>query len=236
MDQLRYCLATQQKPGFTGLEQWRSLGASVIKELRQLKNYHMVLSHCDASDDIQQAIVEGACLGDYAYLDQRSGAAAKRSVVLSLVADTSRAATTKAAVKAGSQTVEAQNLARRIADMPGNPCYPYSFVSYAQQAFSDGACRLKITKGINASPKHGFQVMQVGWRSVNPPALLEIHYRPELKKADTGRKQQPPVLALVGKGATFDTGGISSKPGAGMWEMKGDMGGAACARRDAPYR
>jgi leucyl aminopeptidase len=60
----------------------------------------------------------------------------------------------------------------------------------------------------------------VGKAGSAPPAMLEIRYVP--KKA-RGKHR----LALVGKGITFDTGGISIKPGAGMWEMKGDMGGAA---------
>ena len=159
------------------MEQWRSLGAAVIKELRQLKlSYGAIF--CDADDHIIQSIVEGAYLGDYQYLDKRSGSAAKRSVMkCSIISDSSRIATAKTAVRAGTQVAEAQNLARRIADMPGNLCYPYSFVSYAQQAFSDGACRLKITKGVNALAKARFPgLVQVG-QVASIHLLCSNHYR-----------------------------------------------------------
>jgi leucyl aminopeptidase len=61
-------------------------------------------------------------------------------------------------------------------------------------------------------------ILSVGKGSARPPRMLIVEYR--------GAAQRRPVV-LAGKGITFDSGGISLKPGAGMWEMKGDMGGAA---------
>src|SRR4029077_2234176 len=61
--------------------------------------------------------------------------------------------------------------------------------------------------------------LRVGSGSVHPPRMALLRHRPARASADT--------LALVGKGITFDSGGISLKPGDKMWEMKGDMAGAA---------
>jgi leucyl aminopeptidase len=62
-------------------------------------------------------------------------------------------------------------------------------------------------------------LLAVGMGSKNPPRFIIIKYRPKGKKKKN--------ISLIGKGITFDTGGISIKPAAEMWEMKGDMGGAA---------
>ena len=187
---------------------------------------------CEAEAECIQAIAEGALLSDYRYLDQRSGKAAKRDKV------TVRIPGAKSVVEAAKQVAEAQNLARRVTDMPGNVCYPFSFVQLAEKAFADGSCIVKSIKGLSALKKAKFPgLVQVGMGSEQEPALLEIHYRPANDSRSKGgkaqkggrknTKKQPPHLALVGKGVTFDTGGISLKPGAGMWEMKCDMGGAA---------
>jgi len=64
-------------------------------------------------------------------------------------------------------------------------------------------------------------IYNVGKGSVNPPCLLEVDYNP------TGDANAPVVACLVGKGITFDSGGYSIKPSAGMFDMKADMGGAA---------
>ena len=62
--------------------------------------------------------------------------------------------------------------------------------------------------------------------SAEPPALIVMTYEPKLEKGKTPAKDAP-VLGLVGKGITFDTGGISIKPADGMEKMKYDMAGAA---------
>jgi leucyl aminopeptidase len=80
---------------------------------------------------------------------------------------------------------------------------------------------VKTVSGLRELAKAGFPgLCQVGVAGSAEPALVEIAYKP--KKAKGKAK-----LALVGKGLTFDSGGISLKPGDKMWEMKADMGGAA---------
>lgn len=119
------------------------------------------------------------------------------------------------------QTAEAQLSAMYLVDMPSNHKTPEFLANYA----------------IESGQKYGFDVsvlslkqlydlkmdalIAVGQGSINQPKLIVMEYKPE------GLKSQNPTLGLVGKGITFDTGGISIKPASNMGYMKSDMGGAA---------
>ena len=70
-------------------------------------------------------------------------------------------------------------------------------------------------------------ILAVGRGSVHPPRLIVLEYGAEPKAKAKSRARKRPTLAFVGKGITFDTGGISIKPAASMDEMKHDMSGGA---------
>ena len=116
--------------------------------------------------------------------------------------------------------VEGSRFARDLINEPANIIFPQSFVSETQKAFAgipgvtievlDEAAMRKLNMGA---------ILSVGQGSTRPPRMMIIRYR------GPGSPDAP--LALVGKGITFDTGGISIKPGAGMWNMRADMSGAA---------
>ena len=111
-------------------------------------------------------------------------------------------------------------LSRDLANEPANVIYPESFVARVREAFAgtpgvtievlDEASMRKLGMGT---------LVGVGQGSPRGSRLLAIRYR------GAGAPAAP--MAFIGKGITFDSGGISLKPGAGMWDMKGDMSGAA---------
>ena len=207
-------LAIDDKPWYSGGESWRACGAKCIQEVRRL-GYKTAQVFIDGVEADRASFVEGVYLGDYKFTDCRSGKAAKRTAI------TLRLTGAAADVRAGKQAAEAQNHARYVADLPGNLMAPTNFIKYAKKIFADLPVTIKTIEGIPALKKANFPgLVQVGQGSVNAPALLQVTYKP--KKAKKGVH-----LGLVGKGITFDTGGISLKPGADMWKMKGDMGGAA---------
>jgi leucyl aminopeptidase len=115
---------------------------------------------------------------------------------------------------------EGVRLSRDLANEPANVIYPESFVARVREAFAgipgvsievlDEAAMRKLGMGT---------LVGVGQGSPRGSRLLAVRYR------GAGSPNAP--LALIGKGITFDSGGISLKPGAGMWDMKGDMSGAA---------
>ena len=115
---------------------------------------------------------------------------------------------------------EGVRLARDLVSEPANVLYPESFVERARSAFA-GLDKVSIeVLDVAAMQKLGMgSILAVGQGSSRPPRLLVIRYR--------GGAADAAPLALVGKGITFDSGGISIKPAANMWKMKYDMSGAA---------
>ncbi len=109
--------------------------------------------------------------------------------------------------------------ARDLVTQPANELYPQSFVAAVERELR-GLPNVRITVLDEAQMRalHMGSLLSVGVGSSRPSRLLAVEYR-------GGGNGAP--LALVGKGITFDSGGLSLKPTAGMWEMKGDMSGAA---------
>jgi leucyl aminopeptidase len=160
----------------------------------------------------------GYRLGDYRfdrYQEERLDPATRGKVVV--LSDDAGAASRFAGDL--EHVAAAVYLARDLSSEPGNIIYPQSFVDRVRAQF-DGVRNVKIRVldekdlerlGMGAH-------LGVGGGSSRPPRLLVIEYF-----AGGDR----PTLALAGKGITFDSGGVSLKPGKGMWMMKGDMTGAA---------
>jgi leucyl aminopeptidase len=110
--------------------------------------------------------------------------------------------------------------ARDLIREPANVIYPESFVERTREAFRDvGGVRIEALDVAEMERLGMGSILSVGRGSERPPRMLVVQYR------GSGAPDQPVVLA--GKGITFDSGGISLKPGSGMWAMKGDMAGAA---------
>ncbi|MDO1528176.1 leucyl aminopeptidase [Fulvimonas sp. R45] len=115
---------------------------------------------------------------------------------------------------------EGVRFARELANLPPNICTP-AYIAAQAQAFAEAhdkvACRVLDHEEME---QLGFgSLLAVGRGSANKPKLVALEYR--------GGADDAKPYAFVGKGITFDTGGISLKPGPGMEEMKFDMGGAA---------
>ena len=119
----------------------------------------------------------------------------------------------------GRALAEAVAFARDLTTEPANVIYPESFVERTREAFK-GVANVRIEAiDVPQMEKLGMGVIAaVGKGSVRPPRMLVIEY--------SGGGDRAPVV-LAGKGITFDSGGISLKPGEGMWQMKDDMAGAA---------
>ena len=118
--------------------------------------------------------------------------------------------------------VRAVNFARDLISEPGNEIYPESFVARVREGF-DGVANVRIdVLDVAAMEELGMGgILAVGQGSNRPPRLLVLRYN--------GGARGAAPLAFVGKGITFDTGGVSIKSRDGLWRMKYDMSGAAAA-------
>jgi leucyl aminopeptidase len=163
----------------------------------------------------------GAELGAYSFDKYKFADPAKpksrSSAPLTIVtADVGRAESAHRAQ--GRALTDAVAFTRDLINEPANAIYPETFVERTREAFRGVANASIEVLDVPAMERLGMgSILSVGKGSVRPPRMLIVHYR--------GAGGQP--VALAGKGITFDSGGISLKPGSGMWEMKGDMSGAA---------
>ncbi|GAA6015905.1 hypothetical protein JCM8202_005338 [Rhodotorula sphaerocarpa] len=116
---------------------------------------------------------------------------------------------------------DAQNFARTLKELPANRCTPTAFCEAAKKQFEGIANVSMEAHDLKwAEEKKMGSFISVSRGSDEPLRFLELHYKGAANKDET-------PIAFVGKGITFDSGGISLKPGASMKEMRADMGGAA---------
>lgn len=172
------------------------------------------------SADSAAELATGLGLGQYrSDLHRTTGREAAAPGGITIVADDASAA--QAAWRRGAALVEAMAWTRDVSNEPANVVYPESFVERARAAFA-GVPGVEIeVLDVPAMQRLGMgSLLGVGQGSARPPRLLVVRYRGQ------GAPDAGPV-ALLGKGITFDSGGISIKPGANMGNMKMDMSGAA---------
>lgn len=199
----------------------RAAGAA----LRELTGATSVAVALPAEDAEQvAAVAEGALLGAYAYTRYRSADAANAGAPAAEITVLTPRARDKAVTKALARAevlAAAVHGVRDLVNAAPNELYPAAFADAAKAAVKDtGAKGVKVTvldeKALAAGGYGG--ILGVGQGSARPPRLVKVSYSPSRPAAK---------VALVGKGITFDSGGISIKPAAGMDAMKSDMAGAA---------
>ena len=178
---------------------------------------------------MSRCIVEGAEVGEMDWDTYRSDRKDRSVKVLTIVARESEE-TAKKEIQTGFDEgriiAGAQNFARSLVNEPGNVLTPTELGKRAESMCGEVGltCEVYSTEKLLELGMGAFHAVAKG--SYEPPALVVMTYEPKLEKGKTLPKDAP-VLGLVGKGITFDTGGISIKPADGMEKMKYDMAGAA---------
>jgi len=171
-----------------------------------------------AVEQTAPAVTEGAGLGAYRFDRFKSKAEKPKLRRATIAPERGRAAGLAALVREARALVAAVRFARDLGNLPGNVCTP---VHLAREARKLAGEKLKVRVFNRADIKRmrmgAFSAVAAG--STNEPRLIEFHYR--------GAPAKKKSIAIVGKGVTFDTGGISIKPWSGMEDMKFDMGGGA---------
>ncbi|MEY2434870.1 MAG: leucyl aminopeptidase [Acidimicrobiaceae bacterium] len=166
-----------------------------------------------------QAVAEGFALGAYQFGKYRSKPKPNRIERVSVVGGGGARAT--AALQRGARVAEAVIVARDLVNEPGGVLTAPVFADAIQEIAERSKLRVKVLDraGIEKAGYSGLLAVSRG--SDNPPRFVELTYQPRTATKTTA------TVALVGKGITFDSGGLSIKPTEGMIGMKGDMGGAA---------
>lgn len=186
---------------------------------RSLNGTEKVIS--TLSDIDLEATVEGLILGSYRFSDFRSAKTAPKdaglTAIVALTADTKAA--TKAEAQRAVDIAWAVATARDFVNTPPSHLFPDEFAKRAKALGEAAGLEVEVLDD-KALTKAGYGgIVGVGKGSSRPPRLVRLIHR--------GAGKKPKRVALVGKGITFDTGGISIKPAANMHHMTSDMGGAA---------
>jgi len=167
-----------------------------------------------------RTVAEGALLGAYAFTAFRSAASqgdVKPPVAqVVLVVPDAQDAAALAAVRRAEVVCAAVLLARDLVNTPPSHLHPAELADAARTRCEQVGLDVEVLEGKALATGSFGGLLGVGQGSAHPPRLVHISYR-----------GGGPKVALVGKGITFDSGGLSLKPAAAMEEMKMDMGGAA---------
>ena len=203
-------------------ERWRRVAivAGIAVRQRRFGSLACLLPAGHDRPDVVQAVVEGVA---FSAIDLDTYKTADRDTTPLAAAAIHVGASTTAlsdAVKRGAVLGAATNEARLLANEPGNVLTPKIFAERAQALCADTSLEVRVLDEAAIKALGMGLVIGVAQGSIEPPRVLTLAHTP--KGVTTG-----PILGLVGKGVTFDTGGISIKPAEMMDRMKDDMSGGA---------
>ncbi len=201
------------KDGAVSAEQARRASGAASRALSGVGRVLNTLAAVDVT-----AAAEGSALGAYTFTTYRSSNGDKPVGRVDLAVPSAKDSASKAALKRAIVVAEGVTIARDLVNTPPNDLYPGSFAERAAALAAETGMDVQVLdeKALRRGGYGG--VLGVGGGSSRPPRLVRLHYKP----ADARAK-----VALVGKGVTFDTGGISIKPAQDMENMTSDMAGAA---------
>jgi len=215
----RVLLIGAGKPAEFDAAQLRKVAGAAVRHLKSksCQNVALALEPEWAAANFVSAAVEGAVLGQYEPDQYKTG---NEKTALESFRVATGAADAEDAAERGRILGEAQNFTRALVNEPANRLVPADIVAAARQMATEFHLECEVLDREHMKALGMGALLGVAQGSAEPPALIVLRYRPE-KPAGAAH------LGLVGKGVTFDTGGISIKPSDGMEKMKYDMAGGA---------
>ncbi len=201
------------------VDDYRRAAAAFARAVSRQSTVALVMGDGISADAVTAA-VEGAGLASYRYVAQKGKGTTPKSGTTRITV-VAKGKGIAAAFALGQRMVSGVAITRDLVNEPGGSLLPTEFVKSARSAVK-GAGPLKVTvwdkPRILKEKLGGIEFVNKG--STHPPRLLQITYTP-------ASKSKAKQIALVGKGITFDSGGLSLKTGTGMMTMKVDMAGGA---------
>ncbi len=222
-------------------ERARVAAARALERAREISTRSLCwLAPARATDDVVGALVEGTMLADYRFEQYKSAPAEREEqaggeppkhlyalIVAAPEADASRAKELGRATGDAASVAGAVNEARDLQNRPGNDLTPSALAEHARalgEEIEGLSVEVEGREGLQQRGMGAFAAVAQG--SEQEPALITLRYEGPPTPEGTSDPKGP-LLGLVGKAVTFDSGGISLKPGAKMSEMKFDMSGGA---------
>ena len=190
---------------------------------RSVHNFVFAVREGGATEENAQAITEGAIAADFEtdkYKTEKKNNKHIENLAIGGYSDDQKAAGEKGIAR-GRIIADAQNFARDLVNEPSNKLTPRILAEKALAMAKEAGLEVEILDENKIADLKMGALLSVAQGSVEPPRMIVITYTP------ANPKPGAPVIGLVGKAVTFDTGGISIKPADGMEKMKYDMAGGA---------
>jgi leucyl aminopeptidase len=204
-------------------ESLRRASGSALKALRKAgvatATVELPISEQSPAPELARAVVEGMALSAYSFNRYFSGDRPELKLESVTIVATNGDGL-EHYVRVAEAMAAGANYARDLVNEPPNALNPEELANRARSLAAETGLIVEVFEPEELERRGMGAILAVGRGSHNPPRLIALHFH-----GDPERKH--PTLGLVGKGITFDTGGISLKPGADMHIMKSDMGGAA---------
>jgi leucyl aminopeptidase len=197
----------------------RKLAGATLRSLKS-KGIRSIVLALDApfrSDDFAAAAVEGALLADLETVQYKTDPKKNEKQVASFAV----LGGSQSAADRGRVLAEAQNFTRSLANEPANVLTPTVLAERAREMAAEQGLECEVLDQDRMRQLGMGALLGVSQGSAEPPALIVLRYKPANPPASKDH------LGLIGKGVTFDTGGISIKPADGMDKMRYDMAGGA---------
>lgn len=172
-----------------------------------------------SEDVLAQAFFEGLGFSSYFFGRYRSKQKPIRFPKLNILATK---AVSSNILQRAKTLVQGTFLARDLINLSPRHCTPSYLAKTAREMARRKKMKVEVFGRVQLRRMGAGLLLAVGQGGGEEPLLIRISYKPK-KKSKSAKK-----LALIGKGITFDSGGLCIKPGTGMYDMKGDMSGAAC--------
>ncbi len=209
---------------FSGAALRKISGASLrYLKARGVKNFALLVREGEAREDTAQTIAEGVLAADFEsdkYKTDKKNDKNIESVLIAGYSDAERSAGEKG-LSRGRIIADAQNFARDLINEPSNKLTPRVLAQKAEAMAKEAGLSVEILDEKKIADLKMGALLSVAQGGPEPPRVMVVTYTPAKPKPGA------PVIGLVGKAVTFDTGGISIKPSEGMEKMKYDMAGGA---------
>lgn len=197
------------------LDTHRRIAALALKRLKKDGVEESVFIAPRMDGKVSQALTEGVILGDYSFDKYKSKREDRKRVKEVLIHQGE-----DEAIEVGRVLAEAQNYARSLVNEPGNIINPITLAEEAKKLAKEFKLKCKVYDEKEIQEMGMLALWSVGKGSATPPRFIHLTYKPRGKAKDR--------IVVVGKGLTFDSGGLNIKPGDYMRTMKMDKSGA-CA-------
>jgi len=218
----RLLLVGAGKPGKFATSDLRKIAGTALRHLksRGAKKIAFLAREGARDPEAAQAVVEGLIAADFESDKYRTEKKNREIHSVALVGfDAGLGADLEAAIDHGRVVAESANFARDLINEPSNRLTPRILAAKAEAMARDVGLGIEILDERKIAELKMGALLGVAQGSVEPPRVIVVRYEPQNPRPGT------PVLGLVGKAVTFDTGGISIKPANNMEKMKYDMGG-----------